>query len=433
MERNARCLYGGKMQSPCLQTFVVAPSAAGKGILGFVRLLIEPIHDEIRRQVEQQMSAYKKAKSSYNAMGKERSKMEEPEMPPNRMFIISGNNTGTGILQNIMDSNGTGLICESEADTVSTAIGTEYGNWSDTLRKAFDHDRLSYNRRTDREYKETTACYLSVLLSGTPAQIKPLISSPENGQFSRNIFYYMPRVGEWKDQFGEDELDVEAEFIRMGHEWKASRDELKKKGLFTLKFTVNIRNSLIIAGSTTVVAIIISSLAAYGVVRFFPKLGNVMTKILVTTYMFPSIMLVIPYAMVMAKLNLTNTRIGLMLVYLSFSVPYAVWMLVGFFKTVPIGIEEAARIDGANKLQVFIRIVLPLVSPGIVATAIYVFINAWNEYLYSMILMSSSDKTTISVAVKTLEGADILNWGSLMAACAIVVVPVHHLLLLYPK
>ena len=113
-----------------------------------------------------------------------------------------------------------------------------------------------------------------------------------------------------------------------------------KTVLFTLKFTVNIRNSLIIAGSTTVVAIIISSLAAYGVVRFFPKLGNVMTKILVTTYMFPSIMLVIPYAMVMAKLNLTNTRIGLMLVYLSFSVPYAVWMLVGFFKTVPIGIEE---------------------------------------------------------------------------------------------
>ena len=116
-----------------------------------------------------------------------------------------------------------------------------------------------------------------------------------------------------------------------------------KTVLFTLKFTINIRNSLIIAGSTTVVAIIISSLAAYGVVRFFPKLGNVMTKILVTTYMFPSIMLVIPYAMVMAKLNLTNTRIGLMLVYLSFSVPYAVWMLVGFFKTVPIGFEEAAR------------------------------------------------------------------------------------------
>ncbi len=193
--------------------------------------------------------------------------------------------------------------------------------------------------------------------------------------------------------------------------------------LSTLKFTVNIRNSLIIAAATTVIAIIISSLGAYGIVRFFPKLGNAMTKVLVTTYMFPSIMLVIPYAMVMSTLHLTNTRIGLVLVYLSFSVPYAVWMLVGFFKTVPIGIEEAARIDGANKIQVFGQVVLPLVAPGIVSTAIYVFINAWNEYLYSMILMSSSDKTTISVAVKTLEGADILNWGSLMAACAIVVVP----------
>ena len=196
-----------------------------------------------------------------------------------------------------------------------------------------------------------------------------------------------------------------------------------KTVLITLNFTINIRNSVIIAAATTLIAIVISSLAAYGVVRFFPKLGDVMTKVLVTTYMFPSIMLVIPYAMVMAKLGLTNTRIGLVLVYLSFSVPYAVWMLVGFFKTVPIGIEEAARIDGANKLQVFVRVVLPLVAPGIVSTAICVFINAWNDSLYSMILMSSSDKTTISVAVKTLEGADILNWGSLMAACAIVVVP----------
>ncbi len=193
--------------------------------------------------------------------------------------------------------------------------------------------------------------------------------------------------------------------------------------LFGLKFTINIRNSLIIAVSTTLIAIIISSLAAYGIVRFFPKLGDMMTKVLVTTYMFPSIMLVIPYAMVMRMINLTNTRIGLVLVYLSFSVPYAVWMLVGFFKTVPIGIEEAGRIDGANKIQVFVRIVLPLVSPGIVSTAIYVFINAWNEYLYSMILMSSSDKTTISVAVKTLQAADIMDWGALMAACAIVVIP----------
>ncbi len=99
------------------------------------------------------------------------------------MFLISGNNSGTGILQNIMDANGTGLICETEADTISAAIGSEYGNWSDTLRKAFDHDRLSYNRRTDQEYREVKKSYLSVLLSGTPAQVKPLIPSDRKRAF----------------------------------------------------------------------------------------------------------------------------------------------------------------------------------------------------------------------------------------------------------
>ncbi|MEA4899856.1 MAG: carbohydrate ABC transporter permease [Christensenellaceae bacterium] len=196
-----------------------------------------------------------------------------------------------------------------------------------------------------------------------------------------------------------------------------------RRVLITLQFMTNIQNSVLISLATTIIATAISSLAAYGIVRFFPRLGDAMTKLLITTYMFPSIMLVIPYAVVMGKLGLTNTRIGLVLVYLSFSVPYAVWLLVGFFKTVPIGIEEAARIDGANKFQVFSIVVLPLIAPGIVATAIYMFINAWNEFLYALILMSSSSKMTISVALKSLEGSDILDWGALMAACAVVVIP----------
>lgn len=237
MERNARCLYGGKMQSPCLQTFIVAPPASGKGVLGFVRLLVTPIHDEIRRQVEQQMNAYKKAKNSYNALGKERRQAEEPQMPPNKMFIISGNNTGTGILQNIMDSNGTGIILETEADTISTAIGTDYGHWSDTLRKAFDHDFLSYNRRTDQEYREIKKSYLSILLSGTPAQVKPLIPSAENGLFSRQIFYYMPAIHEWQDQFDKQDTDMENLFTSMGEAWKRQWEQLKQGGLYTLKFT----------------------------------------------------------------------------------------------------------------------------------------------------------------------------------------------------
>ena len=190
-----------------------------------------------------------------------------------------------------------------------------------------------------------------------------------------------------------------------------------------LGFAENIGNSLIIALITTSVAIVISSMAAYGIVRFFPKIGSIMSKVLVATYMFPPILLAIPYSMVMAKLGLVNTRVGLIIVYLSFSVPYAVWRLVGFFKTVPLGIEEAAKVDGANRVQTFIQIVLPLVMPGIVATAIYTFINAWNEFLYSLILINSTEKMTVSVALKSLQGAEILNWGDMMAASTLVVVP----------
>lgn len=193
--------------------------------------------------------------------------------------------------------------------------------------------------------------------------------------------------------------------------------------IFDLGFIVNIRNSVIISLATTGIAITISALAAYGIVRFFPKIGTLMSKVLVTTYIFPPILLAIPYSIVMAKLGLTNTRIGLVLVYLSFSIPYAVWLLVGFFKTVPIGIEEAAKIDGANKIQVFMQVVIPLVAPGIVATAIYTFINVWNEFLYSLILINDTSKMTVAVALRSLNGSEILDWGDMMAASTLVVVP----------
>ena len=237
MERYVRCPYAGKLQSPCLQSFIVAPSASGKGILSLIRLLVEPIHDKIRQQVATEVKAYKKEKAAYDVMGKERSKVEAPQMPKNRMFLISGNNTGTGILQNIMDANGTGLICETEADTISAAIGSEYGHWSDTLRKAFDHDRLSYNRRTDQEYREVKKSYLSVLLSGTPAQVKPLIPSTENGLFSRQLFYYMHGIWAWINQFESGEADLEAIFTDIGLEWKKQLDLMKTHGVHTLRLT----------------------------------------------------------------------------------------------------------------------------------------------------------------------------------------------------
>ena len=97
--------------------------------------------------------------------------------------------------------------------------------------------------------------------------------------------------------------------------------------------------------------------------------------------------------------------------------------MVGFFQTVPIGIEEAAKIDGANKYVTFTKVVLPIVAPGIVATAIYTFINAWNEFLYALILINSTEKMPVSVALRRLSGSEILDWGDIMAASVIVVIP----------
>ena len=126
MERYVRCPYGGKLQSPCMQSFIIALPASGKSALSSIRLLVDPIHDQLRAEWAEEIKAYKKAKAAYEAMGKERSKIDAPQIPANKMFLIAGNNTGTGILQNIMDANGTGFICESEADTLSTAIGSDY-------------------------------------------------------------------------------------------------------------------------------------------------------------------------------------------------------------------------------------------------------------------------------------------------------------------
>lgn len=188
-------------------------------------------------------------------------------------------------------------------------------------------------------------------------------------------------------------------------------------------FGTNVLNSIMIAGGTTIIAITISCLGAYGIVRFMPRFGNAITRVLITTYMFPAILLAVPYSIIMGKLGMVNNRLGLIIVYMTFSVPYAVWLLVGFFKTVPLEIEEAARVDGASKMQTFTKVVMPIVAPGVVAVAIYTFINAWNEFLYSLILMNSSSKMTAAVALKSLEGQEVLDWGVMMAASAVVVVP----------
>ncbi|HCT0462678.1 TPA: carbohydrate ABC transporter permease, partial [Staphylococcus pseudintermedius] len=199
--------------------------------------------------------------------------------------------------------------------------------------------------------------------------------------------------------------------------------EYYKQVLFDLGFIKNIRNSLIISLVATLISIVVSALGAYGIVRFFPSFGKLMTRFLITTYMFPPILLAIPYTIVIVQLGLMNTWIGLVITYLSFSIPYAVWMLIGFFSTVPIEIEEAAKVDGANRLVIFSKIVLPIVMPGLVATAVYTFINTWNEFLFALLLINTTNKMPISIALYSLNGSEILNWGQMLAASVIIVLP----------
>lgn len=229
LNKRVRVLYGQKYMYPCLQTFIVAPPASGKGALTWVRRLAEPIHEEMMARYKDSLKNYREEKNRWDSLGKKRSETPEPEQPPLKMFLIAGDNSGTGILENLIEADGVGLICETEADTVSTAIGADHGHWSDTLRKCHDHERLAFNRRTNREYRECPASYLSVLLSGTPAQVRPLIPSAENGLFSRQLFYRMPPIDEWADQFEQGDEDMDSLFSDWGKQWKILVDYLRER------------------------------------------------------------------------------------------------------------------------------------------------------------------------------------------------------------
>ena len=189
-------------------------------------------------------------------------------------------------------------------------------------------------------------------------------------------------------------------------------------------FLIYVRNSLVYSSLSTLLGIVISSLAAYAITRFRGKKQKFFTRGIVLTYMFPPILLAIPYFMLVSSLGLANTVPGLLMAYMSFTVPFCTYLLVSYFKTVPRDVEEAALIDGLTRPGVFWRISLPLVAPGVVATAIFAFINAWNEFLYSLLIISTGSRQTVSVGLYSLKGGmENLQWGDMMAASVLVVIP----------
>jgi hypothetical protein len=193
-------IYAEREVYPNLFLFVTAQASAGKGRLTLCRKLVEPIHKSLREISKLEFEEYQRKLSEY-ASTKNKSEVERPKEPPVKMLIIPANNSATGLFQILNDNNGSGLIFETEGDTLALTFKSEHGNYSDGFRKAFHHETISYNRRKDREFVEIQNPRLSALLSGTPKQVSTLIPSAENGLFSRFIFYFMNVRPVWNDVF----------------------------------------------------------------------------------------------------------------------------------------------------------------------------------------------------------------------------------------
>ena len=122
-------------------------------------------------------------------------------------------------------------------------------------------------------------------------------------------------------------------------------------------------------------------------------------------------------------MRLANTYLGLILTYITFSFPFATWMLIAYFQTIPKELEEAGLIDGASNLQVFLKITLPLARPGLVSAAVFSFIQAWNEFLYALVILNSESRKTLSVGLYGLFGGEVMTWGDVLAMCTLMVIP----------
>lgn len=196
------------------------------------------------------------------------------------------------------------------------------------------------------------------------------------------------------------------------------------KNLFeSFNFIKYMKNSLIVAVVTTATTLVLSLLAAYAFCRFrFPGRKFLMGLFLCNN-MFPTVLLLIPLYAIMRGWGVLYTPTALILAYTTFTLPFCVWLLNGYIKDTPVSLEEAAQIDGCNRYQAFMKVFLPIMKPCLVATGVYIFMQAWNEYTYAS-LLSNADSRTITVALKTLIGQLGVQWDMLTAGGIISVIPV---------
>ena len=195
--------------------------------------------------------------------------------------------------------------------------------------------------------------------------------------------------------------------------------------LFTqTNYLDSMKNSVIIAISSTLLTTIFATYGGYALSRFRFKGKDLIAQLILFSYVIPSILLVIPMYVMFVRIGIINTRFGLIVANVSFAVPFAIWMLRGFFATLPDSLEDSAMVDGCSRFGTIFRIILPISLPGISATAIFSFLSAWNEFLFSMSFISEKKLMTLQPVVANFVSAHRIEWDLVMASGTITSLPI---------
>lgn len=190
-------------------------------------------------------------------------------------------------------------------------------------------------------------------------------------------------------------------------------------------FLIYLRNSIIVSSLSTLLTMLCSTLCAYALSRWARhKPAQMLAGSLLASQMIPGVLLLVPLYMTMRDLGLLSTYLSLILVYCTFMVPLTVFMLRGFFDSVPRELEEAAQLDGCSRILFLLRVLLPLSIPGLLATVLFGFVTAWNEFMFAYVLINDNAHRTLTPGIMLFRGAHETDWGSLMAAAVLTILPV---------
>jgi multiple sugar transport system permease protein len=195
------------------------------------------------------------------------------------------------------------------------------------------------------------------------------------------------------------------------------------EGMMTPTFFLQLRNSLFIAIIVGIFTIVVSVLASYALARLSFRFSSLFAQLVLFSYLFPGSFLILPVAFMMMQYNLYNTLWSVILIETTLSTPFSIWLLTGYFKSIPKEIEESALIDGCSRLNVIVRIVLPLSVPALIAVFMYVFLQSWNNYLYPLVLLGDRSLWTLPIGVASLIGSDIVPWGKMFAMAIVYALP----------